>query len=279
MMKKKIQSGISWLDALLPGGFGQVNGITGPYGSGKSTLACMIAVEAARRARSDRASYLFAYEDVDLTKRRALSYCFKVPTEAASSEAYEAHRRGHLEQSDVEAIQRLKIIDCDISERKGRGIADLADDLQKEYDPAPCCVIIDYVGAMASMAANDEVFRERQVIRNTITDARKLLAAKYGCVVWLVYQLSGKENHITAHGRKIRQSRSADGLQVRQLDTTIAIGRDSESKRRFEARCRKDAGEVYARHCGDIAEFTPVKWEDSEPDYAAREPTWRDMPW
>lgn len=238
---------IPFIDVLLGGGQKQdgVYGLLGPIGSCKTTTGIMLAVEGARRleaiaGKAGRSIVMMvSYEQKAFElQTRALSCVTGIASSQFTNQDRNTVLRRHgIKPDQIAFLNRLVFVshvDGDLNTKQRleegmSGIADLVSDLCDERDAHVGLVIVDYLGAIATIT--DMSLKETsQLVASAGNRARLHIARRNDCPVWLVHQVSGQANNRAAHGLRIRSSQ-ADGSAgfSRSLDATLVFGKPNLS--------------------------------------------------
>jgi len=212
----------------------------------------MLAAERARRCGPGQRVFYVTYEGgAAVIRARALSYATGIAIDAFNGrrapEVLAAHGVDPGEHRPMH--QRLKVLDsrdpqARLSFRRAsrgytegvagvdRRVAELAE--QEGVDPA--LLVIDYVGAMAHHAAGDAGPCPATVAAAP-EQARQRLADRFGCPVWLVHQLSGRQNERGRRGYRLNANAAADCRDwLARVDRALLIGESGGAGlRRVEA--------------------------------------------
>ncbi len=242
-----VPTGVPFIDKMLGGGQIQdgVYGLLGPFGSCKTTTGVMLAVEAARRMELDEGKaagsfvVMFSYEQTRVELQAlALACATGIPTSTFKN----CHQPAVLREYEVKPHQisflsRLVFVnyvdaDGDLRGQLDSGIIGIADhlkQLQTSRDANVGLVIVDYIGAIATINNMSSVEAER-FVGSVGQEACLRIARPNGCPVWLIHQLSGEANQIALHGLRARSEQTSDSTRFdSRLNATFVMGRPNDA--------------------------------------------------
>lgn len=276
-MTSQITTGITFLDTALGSGqlLSGVHGLLGPIGGGKTTLGIMIAVEGAREQHarairgetSGRWILIGAEESADRIMRLVWSYAAKIDREAFARSSglnesltqYEQERANELPKSNGAVLNELErfalarpVIEnffylsdwcgvdfCGAPEPINSLVAEI-ERLSQHFPIAG--VVIDYVGLFVEgfIASNKiDWRRESGLIRAFVANAKRHIAERLSCPVWLIHQLTGSANQ----RHPLVRPTYLDAKECRyfgdDLDVCVALGTKDRDSGCFLLFCSK----------------------------------------